>query len=665
MLYIKRNELRNYLKKCRQGWYWFALAFVGCMLLAGAFIFVKNKKYEVYTSLKIKGGSASSSMMATLAKNSGFGDILGMGGTEVDNELTIMQSHHVLYNAVKEIGMNVDYNTRPALKRRIFWKDTPICLTPDSPVFSDTLSDYLKWKVKLSADGKTADIYCKSHEYGTVCDLDDVKLPAHFDTKLGGFTLSTTEYFQPGKSMKIKVGWASYTACAQSLMEDMEFSLINKKADIVQIAYKDVNPNRTIDLLNSVVRNYERYSVDAKNQSTLLSSEMLQNHIDIVAQQLSDLEYQVENYKRSHDLAYPELEAKIAMEQIADLKQQLLELEVQDNHIKMLQQYVNDPAHKFEPLPLIASVGSSSKDKPALAEYNEAILYYQNLKRSAIGNNPALVRAEENIETLRQSVILTLQSMQNSIEKAQKEARKEESKVLSLKSNAPVMEREYVELVRQQELKQKVLLMLQAQQEQNALTINQDTPIGQQVDEAYVNVLPSGPKASVILLIALFFAIFLPMAWLRILDMLCRTIQSPEQLKDLEGFSGDIHIYNPGNQDDLRLIVLALDEMVEEIDQRMVFLTMQGDEEMGTLAKDLENAISEYTTTDLDNELLETPAFTQKADAMYMMRKSDVVLLVVKQGVTLKENLTYIETLLDRQQMQNLLTIYIKEENNE
>ena len=348
MLYVKKNELQNYLKKCRKGWYWFAMAFVGCMLVAAAFIFVKNKKYEVYTSLKITGGSKSGSMMATMAKNSGFGDILGMGGTELDNELTIIQSHHVLYNAAKEVGMNVDYNSRPVLKRRIYWKDAPICLTPDSPIFSDTLGDYLKWKIKVSADGKKADIYCKCRNYGTVCDLEDVAIPGHFECEMGGFTLTTTDDFKPGKSVKVNVGWASYTACAQSLMRDMEFSLIDKKADIIQISYKDANPSRTIDLLNAIVRNYEHYSIEAKNHSTKLSSDMLQQRIDTVAHELSVLEYEVQNYKRAHDLAYPELEAKLAVEQMVDLKQQLIELEVESNNIALLQQYVCDPAHQYD-----------------------------------------------------------------------------------------------------------------------------------------------------------------------------------------------------------------------------------------------------------------------------------------------------------------------------
>lgn len=660
MIYVKRNELKEIIKKYRKGWYWFAISFVGCMLLAAAFIFVKNKKFEVYTSLKINGGSNSGSMMATLAKNSGFGDILGMGGTEIDNEITIMQSHHILYNAVKEIGMNVDYNSRPKIKRRIYWNDAPILLSTDIKNFSDTLSDYLMWKIKVSADGKSADILCKSHEYGKVCDLENVKLPASFETALGIFYLQTTKNFIPGKSIKVNVGWASYTACAQKLMEEVEFRLIDKKSDIIQISNKDANPNRTIDLLNAIVKNYEQYSVEAKNQSTQISSDMLQSRIDTVSHQLSVIEYQIEEYKRSHDMAFPDLEAQVAMEQISSIKQNLINLEIEQNNLSILKEYVKNPEHKFEPLPVIASVGLSSQVKPALVEYNNAIIKYQSLKRSAVGNNPTLIKAEENLETMRQSVIMTLESMNNATDKALQETRREESKILNLKTSAPVIEREYVELVRQQELKQKVLLLLQAQQEQNALTINQDTPRGQLVDKAYVNVKPSGPKAIVIILIALFFAIFMPMVWIRILDMTNCTIQTPDQIKDLEGFHGDIHVLKAKNEEDIKLLSMELDSQSWDKDICVVMASMQGESAEEDLASTIKNKIKACGQNLHNVEIIDTPAFTVQADAMYQLKQADVALLVVKQGTTRKENLAYVETLLDKGLMNNLVTAYLQ-----
>lgn len=644
MIYVKKNGLKTLLDECRRGWYWFALALVGCMTIAAAFIWVKNKKYEVYTSINITGGGQSTNMMAMLAKNSGFGDILGMGGTQVDNELVIMQSHHVLYNAVKQCGINVDYNSRPVIKRQIYWKDAPIQLTPDSPIYSDTLGEYLRWKIKVSADGKSASITCKSEDHGRVCDIDHLDLPGHFDSDWGSFTLETTKYFKPGKAIKVNVGWSSYTACAQKLLKDMKIGLMDKKADIIEMSFKDVVPGRTADLLNAIVDSYERYSIEAKNQTYGISSQMLQQRIDTVACELADLEAEIELYKRKHDLAYPELEAKAAVEQAAEIKAQMLELEVKDHNVTMLQQYVREPEHRFEPLPLIASI-SGSKGGSALEEYNNAIIRYQSLQRSAIGDNPALIEARHNIDALRQAVELTLQNMKSNIEKSRKEIGREEGKLVSLKSKAPEMEREYISLMRRQELKQKVYVMLLAQMEQNALTINQDTPQGQRVDEAWVNVLPSGPKTSIILLVALIFSLFLPLAWLRLLDMWKPTLSSPEDVKKLKGLEGDIYLME-GNPEDQRQLAFALQG-------RTVILSMRGEADTSTLAAELTNEpLCKATVVD-------TPSFVEKADAMYELPNSQTQLLVVRQDVTRKEDMAYVETLAAKGLLKNAVVAYL------
>lgn len=645
MLYVKGNEWKGLLKECRRGWYWFALALAGCMTIAALFIFVKNKKFEVYTSVRITGGSTGGSLMATLAKNSGFGDILGMGGTEVDNELMIMQSHHVLYNAVKETGYNVDYNSRPVVKRRIYWKDSPILLTADDPNYSDTLGEYLRWKIKVSADGKKASVTCKTADHGRVCDVSDVDLPAHLVTEWGSFTLQTTEYFVPGESIKVKVGWASYTAAAQALLEDLKIGLMDKKSDIIEMSLKDAVPGRTVDLLNAIVHCYEQYSVEAKNRKAGLSSELLQMRIDTVANELASLEYDIEQYKRTHNLAYPELEAKAAVEMAGEIKSQMMELEVERNNVKMLQQYVQDPRHAFDPLPLVTTV-SGKGDSEALAAYNNAIIQYQRLQSTALGDNPALVAARANIETLRQAVELTLRNMESNLTQATRQVEREGSKLDNLKSQAPMMEREYITLLRQQELKQKIYVMLLAQLEQNALTINQDTPRGQRVDEAWVNVLPSGPKPVLIVLAALIFSLFLPLAWIRILGAMKKTLTQPDEVRALKGINADIYVMD-GNTEDLRQLAFALQG-------RTVMLSMKGEAETGDLAAALTPCLTDGTT------LVVTPAFVEKADAMYELPKSDAQLLVVRRDVTLKEDMVYVETLAQKGLLKNLTVAWMQ-----
>lgn len=655
MLYIKKSELYRLLPRYKKNWWLFALSLAGCLCVAALFIFVKNKKFEVYTSVKITDGSAGSSLMATMAKNSGFGDILGMGGTEVDNEMVIMESHHVLYGAVKSSGYNVQYSSRPFIKRRNYYKDEPIRLTAVSPIYSDTLQEGLNWKIKVAADGRHADVYCKTGNHGIIIDQDNVALPANLKTDWGEFQLETTPFFESGKSIKVMVSWYSYTSVAQALMRDMSIGLADKKADIVQLSYKDPIPDRCKDLLNAIVASYERYSMEAKDKAAMLSMDFMQERIDSISLQLASLEAQIEEYKLSHKLSDIQIQAELALQKASTLEEQITQLELLVGNITEIENYLNKPERQLDPLPLVLTGSQDATD--AIMDYNTALNQYLDLKRTTSPSNPTLIAAQQGIENSRNALKLTIKTVRNNAQSSLRKLEGQSNKLQNLVGAMPTMEREYVDLVRQQELKQKVYVMLLAQQEQNALNLSNNQPKAQLVDEAYSNVLPSGPKASFILLIALFFALFLPVAWLRFLDMLCPTVQSPERLKRLEGFGGDIHTIRKNNQEDLKQLALGLASLAREKDINVVQLSMQEAEGADALVAELEQQLCEMPSAHKVN-IIHTPVFTESSEAMYQLASADTALLVTREGVTRCEHLPYLETLIDKQLLKQLLTAY-------
>lgn len=655
MLYIPKSELSRLLPRYKKNWKLFALSLVACLSVAALFVFAKSKKYEVYTSVKITDGSASGSMMATMAKNSGFGDILGMGGTEVDNEMAIIESHHVIYNGVKESGYNVSYSSRPFIKRRNYFQDAPIRLTAVSPTYSDTLQEGLNWKIRVSADGRHADVYCKTSNHGVIIDEDDVALPAELKTQWGEFQLDTTSYFQPGKSIKVMVSWYSYTSVAQSLMRDMAISLVDKKADVIQLSYKDAVPDRCKALLNAIVNSYERYSLEAKDKATMRSMDFMQERIDTISRQLAALEAQVEAYKLNHKLSDIQVQAELALQKASTLEEQITQLELLVGNISEIEKNLNMPEHLYEPLPLVLTGSQDATD--AIMSYNTALNQYLELKRTTSASNPSLISAQQAIENSRNALKLTIKTVRENAQSSLRKLQGQSNKLQNLVGEMPTMEREYVELVRQQELKQRVYVMLLAQQEQNALNLSNNQPKSQLVDEAYANVLPSGPKASIILLAALFIALFLPIAWLRLLDMICPTIKTPELLKKVEGFSGDIHTIRPNNQEDLKQLALELVTMARDKEINVVGLSMLEAEGAQALIKELRNTLSTLEANHAIH-LIDTPAFTQSAEAMHRLATADAALLVAREGVSRREHLPYLETLIDKQLLNHLLTAY-------
>lgn len=650
MLYVNQNELKALWAQYKRNWWLFAISICGCLLLAVAFVKVKNKRFEVYTTINILEGNATSNMAASMAKSSGFGDILGVGGSEVDNEIVILSSHNVLYNAVKETGYNVVYTRRPVLKKVTYWKDQPIELTTESTIFSDTLGPSLYFTIKLNAEGSRADIYCKNSNRVKVCDLEDVPIPGDFETLWGKFHLATTSTYEKGESMKVKVTWNSYTNVAQNLQHDMQFGLANKKGHVVTISNKDVNPGRSIDLLNAIIHQYDRYTIQAKNLSTTWNMEFMQNRLDTISQELSALESSIEEYKQKHNLSHVETQTSIAIQKANSVEERLLNLQISYETISQLEAFAKSPENQYSLLPYALGQRAGGVAE-VINEYNTAIDSYIALKQTALPNNPSVVQAERTLKNARTALLLSIEAEKKAMESIMKETKKQEGKLNGMVNTIPTIEREYVDLERQKEIKQRIYLMLKSQQEQNALAMSMDTPKGILVDEAYVDVLPSGPSTKLILAAALIMALLLPMCWLRLLDWIKPTLSSPDAFLKMDGISADIYTLD-GSDTDYRMLAQAINTYHSG---RAILLSMQGEAE--EIAQPIAQALSILNS---DVKLIETPAFVEKPDAMFELSDAAVAVLVGKQDVTLNANKVYIETLSKKGLLRNLLVAYIK-----
>ena len=684
MLYIDQPELQKLFKQYLKNWKLFVLSLVGCMALAGAFLLIKNKKWNVLTTVYIAdNGGASMASMA--AKAAGFSDILGLGGGAVDNELVIMQSHTVIRDAVKELGINVSYSNRPKLKRKVYFHNEPIRLTSDSPIMGDTLMHALKFKIKVSADGKRAEVYGKDEERDVFVDTT-IDLPGHFDSGYGGFTLETTQFFEAGEKLSMKIEYVSYTAMAQGLMEELEYDLVEKKANIISISLQHINPNLSAALLDAIVRHYEAYSLEAKNLSTEHNISYMQRRIDTLTTELGELEYAIETYKKVNNLSDLEAEMEVAIKEAQVIREQQLAVETQYEIIRQLENYVKDPSNEYSPIPLL--LGIESQDAvSSLTQYNALLSEYLRLRQTTTDNNPSRELLEKQIRLAHDGVVVTIKAVKHGIEFTRNQVNSQIRQFEDRIKNMPRQEREFIQLKRDQELKQKIYVMLLAQQEQNLVMLTSDAPKAQLVDKAYCEVLPASPNSKLILAAAFIFALFLPMAWLKVCDLSKKTLSDVDDIKHIDGL-GPIHVMQGHEEDTRRLRSSVIDALDHTGGKVVAVISMQPGEGKTATAQMLAESLSktkrnvkeiapeehdsdtlesrEFKTelnllsTTYDVVIIDTPAFVTSPDAIPVLKHSDVQVIITRKDETLKQNLAYIETLREMELLTHPVTAFFE-----
>ena len=509
-------------------WKLFVLSFVICVGLAGAYILVKNPEFRINANILIKEDSKSgmsglaSSMMKTGIP---FGDVLSVGGSAVDDEIEIINSYSILRETVKDLGLNVSCSSG-LIKKTNYYQDSPLRITPANPDMPDTLRYTIEMKVTVD---KQENVKVKAYYDGDLIGSVKSQFPAKLTTVFGDFLIEKTKFYDGDKNCKFKVYYSGYGLSTEALMRNVEISIASKKANVVNLFIDDEIPDRGKDILNSIIKNYNLYGIDEKNVTAVRTAEFLQQRIDLMAEDLSAVESEVEKYKEDNQLTDIGSEARIILEKSSYFKERLISAETQFSVISIIEDFLQAPENRYAVVPMSLGIDEESAVGSLLA-YNKLLMERLKLLRSTNPGNPIIESMNEQVDATRQSVLMTIQSIKRGIEYARNDLREQEKTFNDRIKGMPKQQREYIAIKRQQEIKQALYLYLLQQQEDNALKLAMENPKAQIIDNAYVNSRPVKPMKKLIAAAALLFTIILPIVYLYVRKTLNRKFHSARQL---------------------------------------------------------------------------------------------------------------------------------------
>lgn len=514
---FKQSEFVTLMKSYLKNWKLFLLSFIVCVGLAGAYMLIKNPEFKIAANILIKEDSKSggmSGMASQMMKGMAFGDMLSVGGNGVDDEVEVVSSYSITYKAVKELGLNTQY-TEGFIKKKKYYNDSPLLLKPISPEMADTFKYHVRFKVEVDKQQlASVKAYYKRTKIAEVKSGFPVKVP----TKYGDFVIDKTNFYKQDKKLNMEIYFAGYSGFTQSLMKELNIDIASKKANVINLEYEDELPYRGIDLLNSIIKHYNNYGIDEKNVTAERTALFLQQRIDLMDDNLKSIERLIEKYKEDNNLTDIETEAEIILDKSSDFKEQLIKAETQYTVISMIEDFLKAPENRYAVVPMSLGIEEKSAVESLLA-YNQLLMQRLKLLRSTNPGNPIIESMNEQVDATRLSVLVTIQSIKRGIEYARNDLKMQQDFFMNRIKGMPKQEREYVEIKRQQEIKQALYLYLLQQQEENALKLAQANPKAQIIDEAFMYNIPVAPMKKLIALAALFFAVLLPVLYLYLKNM--------------------------------------------------------------------------------------------------------------------------------------------------
>ncbi|MBR1543844.1 MAG: polysaccharide biosynthesis tyrosine autokinase [Muribaculaceae bacterium] len=497
------------------------------MAVAALYLYKTPKTYLIMSNVLIsdeKTSGSTGSSAAILKNLTG-----GLGGSKVDDEVIVINSHEIRHDVVKELKLNRTYFERKNFLKKInLYNTAPIAIDAPAEVF-DTISKNLQFKLHIKNDGKV-DIKVKTGFFETLADLKGLTLPATVKTEYGIFIINKTEFFKKGKDGRYIAYVSNNDASAEKLLKSMLVKLVSKKANVIYLRVSDTNKKRGKDILNTLEQIYNDRNQQEKDDNALSTAKFIDERLAIIYKDLAQSEINIEEFKRKNNIIDVEQQAKAIIAKQGTADKHAIALETRYRIVTMIQDFVKNPENKYAYIPFSADSTSASG---SISAYNGLILKRMKLEGSALPNNQALQELDAQIDHMRANVqhgiANTLSALQVQIERA----RSVSNSSLDQMSNMPSQERISRDLYREQGIQNALYTFLLQKREENALTLAVTSPKGKVIDKPYAQTKPDAPNVSIVLGFALLMSIILPIIFLYLRNLLNTKFNSQEELGEL------------------------------------------------------------------------------------------------------------------------------------
>ena len=512
--------LLRYLKQ----WYWFVLSVIVCIGL-GVLVFIsRTPVYNVSSTLLIR--STDENGMGQMPQVDML-SMMGLGATkQVTDELAIINSRYVMEQSIRDLGLQTEYRK----KQKLRWvgqypkQDVQVVYPP---CFTDTMRKTVKMSLKCTSNG-----YVMKVKYGSWLSskhkfkaLDDT-----IGTCIGDISFHINRL--PEKGDKYRIVTMPLPVITDKYRLAVNAKQIKKESNVVRISTDTDMPQRAINLMNKMIDLYNYDAVIDKNIMATNTKNFIDERLKIITEELEAVETDVETYKKQKGITSLSDEAAIYLRGSNEYQRRQVEIETQQNILDFLRQFIADEQNKYNFIP--ANIGINSEVLlEVIGEYNELLLTRMKTMRSATADNPVLAHIDMQLQAMRQNIEMSIKSAEDGLEIMRKDLQKQEKRYAGRIGDVPTQEREYLQIKRQQEIKQNIYLFLYQKREENALTLASTVMPAKTIDVPQMMTDPVAPRLRLILLIALVLGILIPIGVIFVYDIFDNKIKDIKQYERL------------------------------------------------------------------------------------------------------------------------------------
>jgi tyrosine-protein kinase Etk/Wzc len=515
-------DYQSLLYRYRKNWYWFLLA----LLIAGGTTWTQLRysipMYRTSGTFIIEDPAASDGVSARqFTQQFGFNE-----ENSLEDELYIITSRSLMTEVVEKLGLNLKITHLGKIRDTEFFRPEDFAVVP-----LDTI------------DLEPAEI-----KYGGV-ELLSTPLGRHYlvrgqDTTayISGdkFTLGNRAFaFITRASYRRPLEESSSLYISHHDPESVAGGMLGRlsvnrrgKSNTVQASYVDVVPERAAEVINQLIRIYNEKIIRERTLTGKQTIAFIDERLGFVSRELFAVEASLSSFRQREGVIVEQsVQGASYLEQLSAADAELSELEVRKSLIEEIRNQLQETADTYTPVSVSSEIIDGSL-AARLNRYNELIFERDQRLEVATLDNPIVATYDEQLRELRASLQRSLLTMYQETDARADRLSARVAPIERSLNAIPENERQILQIMRQQQIKQNLFIFLMEKREEAAITIAAQIPNTRIIDRARPSRFAISPRPTQSYVMAIGLGLLLPAIFFFLREILDGRIQREAELKN-------------------------------------------------------------------------------------------------------------------------------------
>lgn len=507
--YENDYPLKSFLEKYFNKWRWYLICAIGSIILAFLYLRYTVPQYQATTTILVKD-EMKGKMLSEMSVFNDLGLSTGLK-SNVENEILILKSRTLVQRVVKKLNLNISFFVEGRLIDKEIYGKPPI-----EVYFFDKTNQFYESKIKLKFLELTPQTFLLEDE---VSDKSPKAILANkkvfrykelIPTLYGRLIINKIqEESNSNKNYQaIRIVVSPLKDVVKDYIKRLKVIIINDKSSVVELSIADPTIKKAEAFLDNLIKIYNEDVAEDKYFISDNTSKFIANRLQLITKELDGVEHNVESFKKSNELTDINSEAKLYVEGSNEYDKKGVEAEIQLNVVSSMLDFMKKSNNSdLLPSNIISSLGDASG---LIGNYNQLVLDRNRMLKSATAENPSVVKLDQQIASLKSTVVESLLRLQASLNIQKRDLNRNEGVLNTKIGQIPVQERQLRVIARQQQVMEALYLYLLQKREETAISLSAAEPNITVIDAANSDNTPFFPDKKMIYLVSLLFGLMLP-----------------------------------------------------------------------------------------------------------------------------------------------------------